>query len=117
MQRVRTRKDDSFKEFALDQLRGLGGVDCRPMFGGYGLYLDGVFFGILHRGRLYFKTDPASRPAYGERGMKPFRPNAKQTLKTYYEVPPEVLEDADQLAVWARLALQSQPDRPSRRNR
>ncbi|MBI5379023.1 MAG: TfoX/Sxy family protein [Nitrospirae bacterium] len=108
MQRVRTRKDDSFKEFVLDQLRGLGGVDCRPMFGGYGLYLDGVFFGILHRGRLYFKTDPASRPAYEERGMEPFRPNAKQTLKTYYEVPLEILEDADLLASWAREAIRSQ---------
>jgi DNA transformation protein len=115
-QRARTRKDDSFKEFVLDQLRDLRGVDCRAMFGGHGIYLDGVFFGILHRGRLYFKTDPASRPAYEARGMQPFRPNPKQTLKSYYEVPPEVLEDADQLAAWARQALSCQfSEKPQRR--
>jgi DNA transformation protein len=33
--------------------------------------------------------------------MKPFRPNSKQTLKTYYEVPVEVIEDSEQLVTWA----------------
>ena len=36
--------------------------------------------------------------------MKPFRPNARQTLKTYCEVPVTVLEDSDLLADWARRA-------------
>lgn len=33
--------------------------------------------------------------------MKPFRPNAKQTFKNYYEVPVDVMEDPDTLADWA----------------
>jgi DNA transformation protein len=37
--------------------------------------------------------------------MKPFRPNAKQTLKTYYEVPVEVIEDGEQLNQWAATSL------------
>ena len=94
-------KNDSFKDFVLDQLDGLRGVTCRSMFGGYGLYRGEVFFGIIHKGRLYFKTDETSRAAYRERGMKPFRPNAKQTLKTYYEVPIDMMEDAEQLVNWA----------------
>jgi DNA transformation protein len=99
-------KTDSFKDFVLDQLDGLRGVTCRAMFGGYGLYRGDVFFGIIHKGRLYFKTDEASRETYRQRGMKPFRPNAKQTLKTYYEVPVEIVEDAEQLVAWARDAAQ-----------
>ncbi len=97
-------KQDGFKDFVLDQLAGLRGVTCRAMFGGHGLYRDDVFFGILHKGRLYFKTDEASRAAYLAQGMKPFRPNRKQTLKTYYEVPVDVMEDAGRLAEWASRA-------------
>ena len=102
-------KNDTFKEFISDQLRGLGRVECRPMFGGYGLYHTGIFFGILFNGRLYFKTDPATLPSYLERGMKPFRPNAKQTLMRYYEVPAEIVEDPDQLTAWAEQAAQGEP--------
>ncbi len=99
-------RTDGFKDFVLDQLHGLRGVTCRSMFGGYGLYHGDVFFGIVHKGRLYFKTNETSRAAYRERGMKPFRPNARQTLKTYYEVPVDVMEDAEQLVVWAAEAFQ-----------
>lgn len=100
-----TVKDNSFKEFVLDQLRDLGKVNCRAMFGGYGLYRNGAFFGIIYKGRLYFKTDSTTLPAYVEMGMKPFRPNAKMTLKTYYEVPADILEDPDQLSAWAEKAV------------
>ena len=100
-------KEDSFKEFVLDQLRALGELDCRAMFGGYGLYQGRLMFGIIYQGRLYFKTDAASRSAYLEQGMEPFRPNPRQTLKSYYEVPVDVVEDQDRLLVWAETSLAS----------
>ncbi len=95
---------DSFKEFVLDQLAAMKSVTCRAMFGGFGLYHQSVFFGILHKGRLYFKTNDQTRPAYEEYSMKPFRPSDKQTLKNYYEVPPDILEDGDALIRWAEQA-------------
>jgi DNA transformation protein len=98
-------KDDSFRDFVLDQLSGLGQVDCRRMFGSYGLYRGRVFFAIISKGRLYFKTDTTTRREYERRGMAPFQPSAKQTLKSYYEVPVEVVEDEEQLVDWARLAV------------
>lgn len=99
------RKDESFKDFVLDQLRELDAVEARRMFGGYGLYQDETFFGIVHKGKLFFKVDESSVGAYRKLKMKPFRPNAKQTLKSYYQVPVEVLEDRDELCVWARRAI------------
>lgn len=107
-------KDTSFKDFVLDQLGNLHGVMCRAMFGGFGLYRDEVFFGIIHNSRLYFKTDADTRFTYLEAGMKPFRPNAKQTLKTYYEVPVDIIEDAETLTAWAERAAHghSQRKRP-----
>ena len=67
-------KYDGFKDFVLDQLSDLHGVTCRAMFGGYGLYCGRVFFGIVHKGRLYFKTNATTASRYREREMKPFRP-------------------------------------------
>src|SRR5512134_3894014 len=100
-------KEDSFRDFVLDQLRSLEGLRCRPMFGGYGLYLGADFFGILHEGRLYFKTDESTRATYRKRGMNPFAPNRKQVLTSYYEVPEEIVEDQEELAAWAREAAAS----------
>jgi len=85
------------------------------MFGGYGLYRGPIFFGILFKDRLYFKTDPASLPPYIERGMKPFRPNAEQTLKRYYEVPADLIEDPDQLVLWARRAIECPAEKSAAR--
>ncbi|HEX9662859.1 MAG TPA: TfoX/Sxy family protein [Candidatus Binatia bacterium] len=101
-------KDDSFKDFVLDQLRDLDDVEARRMFGGYGLYQGETFFGIVHKGRLYFKIDETTVKEYRKRKMKVFRPNAKQTLKSYYQVPVEVIEDADQLCEWAEQAIDCQ---------
>jgi DNA transformation protein and related proteins len=96
---------DSFVTFVLEQLSDLEGLSCRAMFGGHGLYCGPTFFGILHAGRLYLKTDDSTEAQYVGRGMKPFRPSDKQVLKTYYEVPADVLEDREQLTEWAQLAV------------
>jgi DNA transformation protein len=107
--RDRMNKEDSFKEFVLDQLKDAGGVVSRAMFGGHGLYRGGAFFGIVFKGRLYFKTNDSTRTGYVERGMKAFRPNPRQTLKNYFEVPVEIIDEPDQLVDWAEAAINSTP--------
>ena len=94
-------KSDGYTAFVMDQLADLDGLTCRAMFGGYGLACDGNFFGIIHKGRLYFRTGPTTAPLYRARQMKPFTPNPKQTLKNYYEVPVDIVESSDQLVEWA----------------
>ena len=101
-----TAKHDSFKDFIVDQLADLHGLTCRAMFGGYGLYLKTKFFGIIHKGRLYFKVTPETVDLYKAHNMKPFRPNAKQTLKSFYEVPIDIIEDAEALTQWATEAVE-----------
>jgi DNA transformation protein len=101
-------KDISFKDFVLDQLQELENIDARRMFGGHGLYRDETFFGIVHKGKLFFKIDESTVGEYRKRKMKPFRPNAKQTLKSYYQVPVDVIEDADELLEWTAKAIDCQ---------
>jgi len=98
-------KEDSFKDFVLEQLSSVNNLRCKQMFGGYGLYDGSKFFGIISKGRLYFKTDEISKNAYVEQGMKPFKPNNKQILKNYYEVPADVLEDRERILEFAEKSI------------
>lgn len=98
---MRPRVVDSTVEQLLDALEELGDVDARRMFGGHGIFRDGTMFAIVHQGRVYLKVDDDSRPDFEARGSEPFRPNVRQTLRTYYEVPADVLEDDAQLLAWA----------------
>ena len=95
-------KDETFKDYIIDQLRDLYDLYAKGMFGGHGLYQGLKFFGMISKGRLYFKTDDSNRQYYIEQGMKPFRPNEKQTLKNYFEVPPDIIDDSDKLTELAR---------------
>jgi DNA transformation protein len=101
--------DDSLKSFVLDQLSTLPDLRTKAMFGGHGLYQADRFFGILMEGRLYFKVDDTSRAAFVERGMGPFTyEKARRTLAmNYFEVPPDVLENPEELVPWANRAIQA----------
>jgi DNA transformation protein len=100
--------DDSFKEFVLDQLGALPDVRARAMFGAHGLYSGERFFGILDEGRLFFKTDAQSQADYIAHGMGPFTYEMKRRVMTmsYHEVPPDVLENREELVAWAHRAIQ-----------
>jgi len=69
--------DASFLDYVLEQLAEARGLKTRSMFGGYGLYLGQSFFGIVHKGSLFFRTDEASRPDYVKAGSRPFNPKGR----------------------------------------
>jgi DNA transformation protein len=94
----------SFKDFVLDQLSVLPELRARAMFGGHGIYAGDRFFAILAEDRLYFKVNDTNRAEFLARGMKPFTYEKKGQVMSmsYYEVPPEVLEDRAELVAWAR---------------
>ena len=91
----------------LDQLSALPDVRAKAMFGARGLYSGEHFFGILDEGRLFFKTDAQSQADYTARGMGAFTYESKGKVMTmnYHEVPPDVLEQPQELAGWARKAI------------
>ncbi len=95
---------DSFVELVLDQLRRVPGVTWRRMFGGYGLYAGGLFFAVIWDDRLYLKTAAADEADFRTRGMGPFTYEGG-ALKSLWEVPADVLEDADELSAWAGRAI------------
>jgi DNA transformation protein len=109
--------DDSFKEFVLDQLSALPDVRAKAMFGAHGIYSGDKFFAILDEGRLFFKTDESSQTEYTARGMGPFTYEMKGKVMTmaYHEVPPDILEQPPELAIWARRAIAIAAAKPKNR--
>jgi DNA transformation protein len=93
--------------YLLDQLVPFARVRSRRMFGGVGLYADDLFFGLVNDDTVYFKVDDSNRADYAARGCEPFRPVASDPTysMSYFAVPGDVIEDSDELKVWARKSL------------
>ena len=98
-------KRNDFVEYVVkDLLSELRGVTSRAMFGGYGLYKDGVIFGIVADDELYFKVGAANREKYEAAGSKPLTYDTKKRkniVLSYWEVPADVMDDREAIAHWA----------------
>ncbi len=95
---------EGFKDFVQDLLADFGPVSIRNMFGGAGVYADGVMFAILTDDTLYLKADEKSARAFASEGMSPFtyhRAGKAPVAMSYWEVPERLLEDTEELAAWA----------------
>ena len=55
------------------KLAPLGPFRAKAMFSGYGLYLDGIIFGLVLRENFYLKVDDRNRPDFAKAGSEPFR--------------------------------------------
>ena len=102
---------DDFLNYVLDQLSRWGGVSVRRMFGGAGLYRDGKMFGLVAEDVAYLKVDDTNREDFMKAGSSPFNPypeRTKSAVMSYYEIPPEVLENRDELCRWAQRSLDIQ---------
>ena len=97
---------DGFLDYVLDQFSGWSDVTARKMFGGAGLYRDGKMFGLIADDIVYLKVDDSNRAEFVQAGSSPFKPYPdKSTTMSYYEIPPDVLEQQDQLVEWAERSL------------
>lgn len=95
----------SFLQYVLVDLFGNDpAVTAKPMFGGYGLYFEDRIFGIIAGDELYFKADNSNVRHYITRGSVQFSysKNGRQYFMSYWQVPPEVLENNHLLMRWAK---------------
>jgi DNA transformation protein len=96
---------DEFVDYVVEQLAGWGAVSARRMFGGAGLYRAGIMFAVVAEDVAYLKVDDSNREDFVRAGSAPFEPypdKIRTTIRTYYEIPAEVLEDPTTLAEWAQ---------------
>ncbi|MCK5804873.1 MAG: TfoX/Sxy family protein [Lentisphaeria bacterium] len=97
---------EGFLAYLLDLFSGWGNVSARKMFGGVGLYRDGKMFGLIADDVAYLKVDDSNRQAFVQAECSPFKPYPdKETVMSYYEIPPDVLEQPEELIKWAKRSL------------
>jgi DNA transformation protein and related proteins len=108
-----------FAAFVVESLQPLGPVMPRPMFGGFGIYLDGVMFALIAYDTLYFKVDDGNRQAYEDAGLPYFvyEDKGKPIRMPYREAPGEGFDDPEVLCDWASAAYAAalRTRRPKRR--
>ncbi|MGE0213865.1 MAG: TfoX/Sxy family protein, partial [Parvibaculaceae bacterium] len=82
-------------------------VGARRMFGGYGLFREGLMFGLVADDTLYFKADGESKTAFEREGLDPFSyetAGGKRVVMAYWRAPEQCLEDPDAMAEWCGMA-------------
>jgi DNA transformation protein len=113
----------AFVEYLPEVFERFGRVVVKRMFGGHGVYRDGLMFALVHDDALYLKTDAQTCGQFDERGLAPFEFSRQGRLMTtsYRLAPAEMLEDRDLAAEWARrsfeVALRAQAAKPAKKKR
>ena len=96
-------KNTEFHDYVVyDLMRDVPHITSRQMFGGWGIYRDGIIFAIITGGVLYFKTDDVNQKRFEEAGSAPFtyQNKGKTVALPYWNVPERVMEDPDELFAW-----------------
>ncbi|NQT63194.1 MAG: TfoX/Sxy family protein [Candidatus Marinimicrobia bacterium] len=97
---------DDFLEYLSDQLSMWGEVTSRKMFGGAGLYRDGKMFALVSDDVAYLKVNETNKDKFLAAGSSPFQPYPdKPAMMSYYEIPPDILENPEELMSWAQESL------------
>ena len=99
-------EEKEFVTYVVELMESVGPVSAKGMFGGYGIFLDGLMFGLVADSTLYLKVDKETENEFKAKGLDAFTYNKKgeEIKMTYYQAPEEALEDAEEMNSWANKA-------------
>ena len=99
-------RQNEFVNYLLELLAPFGNVTARAMFGGHGVYKDGLIFGVVFDDTFYLKVDDGNRGQFDARGLEPFvyesKSKGKQVSLGYCQCPGDALESAALMLDWAK---------------
>jgi DNA transformation protein and related proteins len=86
-----------------------GSIIVKRMFGGSGIYADGLCFAVESGGEVFLKTDSLSRADFSAADSAPFTYMAKGKSRptSYWSLPTAAHEDDDELRRWAGMGLEA----------
>nr|WP_267963422.1 TfoX/Sxy family protein [Halomonas sp. MCCC 1A11062] len=86
-----------------------GPITARRMFGGHGIYHDGLMFALVADETLYLKVDAHNLDDFEREGLEPFEydKGGRVVQMSYYQAPEELFEDRELAAVWARRSFEA----------
>lgn len=98
---------DSTVEYIKDVLEQFAPVLFKRMFGGYGIYKNGLIFAIILDDELYFKSDEVAESFYSQHDSQQFTypiKSGKIVKMPYWKVPNDVMDDEDEMKIWFEYA-------------
>ena len=99
--------NESFRDFVLDQLSGLGAFETKSMFGGVALLCNGKAFAKIKHDKVWLKVDESNRADFVEYGMQQYAYGTDNSRKlNFYATPVDVLEDAEEFVAWAKESVE-----------
>ncbi|MBE9560546.1 MAG: TfoX/Sxy family protein [Proteobacteria bacterium] len=101
-----SNETQEFVNYVVDLMQLIGPVMAKRMFGGHGIFLDGLMFGLIADGILYLKADKGNETEFIDRGLEAFKysKKGKEYSMSYYQAPDEALEDSEVMNHWANTA-------------
>jgi DNA transformation protein and related proteins len=98
---------DAFVTHVLELLAALGSVSARRMFGGHGIYCDGLFIAIVLDEVLYLKADDHSRADFERAGCEMFSYSRQGRMAklNFYRAPEDALDAPQHMLPWGKKAL------------
>lgn len=92
-----------------DVLRRFGPIEIRRMFGGHGVFRDGLMFGLIYRDALYLKADAGNVAHFKKRALAQFEylRKGRTARLSYYLAPDEALEGGTEAALWAQRSYEA----------
>jgi DNA transformation protein len=98
-----------FVDYLHEVFSDFGAISTRKMFGGYGIYHDGVMFGLVADDTLYLKVDDSSKQQFINKELTAFEYDKgdKKVKMSYYLAPEEIYDVPDEADYWAKLAFQA----------
>jgi DNA transformation protein len=96
-----------FNDLLEELFEPLGGVSLRRMFGGIGVFKDGVMFGLVDDDALFLKADDTTAGTYKAEGQNPwvYEGMGKQVTMPYWRLPERLYDEPDEFREWAIAAF------------
>ena len=103
-----SNEEKEFVTYLLDIMQCIGPASARRMFGGHGIFLNGLMFALVADSTLYLKADKETENDFKERDLEAFTyyKKDKPYRLSYFRAPEEILENNDDMYVWANKAYQ-----------
>ena len=99
-------EEKEFTSYVVDLMQSIGPVNAKAMFGGYGIFHEGLMFGLVADSVLYLKVDKETENEFKAKGLEQFTYNkkGKEFRMSYYQAPEEALESGKEMGSWAAKA-------------
>jgi DNA transformation protein len=100
---------NEFVEYVVELMMDWATVSARKMFGGYGLYREGLMFALIVEDELFFKTDPDNVAQFERAGSRPFvyQSQTRTVQMSYWSAPAASLDAPTEMGEWCQTAYGS----------